>query len=82
MKGVWVAACLMLSLCLFQPRAQALDKNVRTVLVSGLYGAAAGTALGLVTYPFNHRLKTVFIGTSVGLYIGILMGFYLSLIHI
>ena len=32
--------------------------------------------LGLAALPFNQNVRTVFIGTSLGLYLGIALGFY------
>lgn len=35
-----------------------------------------GTVLGLVTFPATQEVKTIFVGTSIGLYLGIAIGVY------
>jgi hypothetical protein len=54
-----------------------LGKGTRTVLRTGLYGALAGTAVGLAALPFDRKARTVFIGTSSGLYLGLAVGLFL-----
>ena len=56
--------------------ARAMDRDVRAVLVAGGYGLLAGTALGLVSYPLTRDTRSIFIGTSVGLYLGLIAGIY------
>lgn len=58
------------------PRAAAMDRDVRTVLVAGEYGLLGGTLLGLATVPFNQDSRAIFIGSSVGLYLGLAVGLY------
>jgi hypothetical protein len=58
------------------PSAHALDRDVKAVLTTSFYGAAVGTVLGLASYPFNGNPRSIAIGTSIGLYLGIIAGFY------
>ena len=55
-----------------------LSRGTRTVLRTGLYGSLAGTAVGLVAFPFTQKVRTVFIGTSTGLYLGLALGLFLA----
>jgi hypothetical protein len=61
---------------LVSPGAQAMDRDVRSVLVAGGYGLVTGTVLGLATTPFSHNPRTIFVGSSVGLYMGLALGIY------
>lgn len=54
----------------------ALSDDVRTVMVAATYGAAAGTAAGLVSFPVSGEARNIVIGTSLGLYLGIIAGVY------
>lgn len=56
--------------------AQAIDRDVKAVLVVSTYGLLGGTVLGLAALPFNQDIRTVFIGASLGLYLGIVIGIY------
>jgi hypothetical protein len=56
--------------------AHAIDRDVRAVIVAGEYGLLGGTVLGLATLPFTESARSVFQGTSLGLYLGIAVGFY------
>jgi hypothetical protein len=53
-----------------------MDHDVRSVIVSGEFGLLGGAAIGLATLPFTGSLRNVFIGSSVGLWLGIAVGFY------
>ena len=69
--------CLLTLAILSAPaRALTLNKDVKVVLTTGIYGLAVGTAAGLVSYPISKSPRTVFIGSSVGLYLGIAVGIY------
>lgn len=70
---LWVVA---LSIALPAPSAQALDRDSRTVLKAGTYGILAGTAVGLLTWPVSQTNRSVFIGSSMGLYLGLAVGIY------
>ncbi|MGK5088411.1 hypothetical protein WDW86_12705 [Bdellovibrionota bacterium FG-2] len=62
---------------LFCPlKSYALDQSVATVIKCGEYGIVGGTILGLASLSFSKKPRTVFIGSSLGLYAGILAGFY------
>ncbi len=70
---------LALSLVLgsFVPRrAQAMDRDLRSILVGGGYGLLGGTALGLASYPLTRDTRSIWIGSSVGLYLGLVIGIY------
>ncbi len=70
-------ATLMAIACLLSPKpAQAMSRDVKSVIVAGTYGLVGGTAIGLATLPFSQDLRSVFIGSSLGLYLGIAIGFY------
>jgi hypothetical protein len=53
-----------------------MSRDVRAVLVISAYGLVGGTLLGLAALPFNQDARTVFIGSSLGLYLGIAVGHY------
>jgi hypothetical protein len=56
--------------------ASALDRDVKAILVAGEYGILGGTVIGAATLPFSQNLRSVFIGSSVGLYLGLAVGIY------
>jgi len=56
--------------------AYAMDRDVKTVIKYGGYGILVGTGVGLITWPFTQDLRAVFMGTSIGLYLGIAIGIY------
>jgi hypothetical protein len=72
---ILLAVCAATALAPVRP-AHAVDRDVRAVLIGGLYGMAGGTILGLASYPFTQKPRSIFIGTSIGLYLGIAVGFY------
>ncbi len=51
-------------------------KDVHALIVTGEYGILAGTVLGAATLPFTQNLRSLFIGSSLGLYLGIVVGIY------
>ena len=52
-------------------QAHALNRNVRAFLISGAAGAVLGTGVGLVIWPISGDFRSIFIGTSVGLFLGL-----------
>ena len=80
LRKAWslVAALALVSGVFILPssRAQAMDHDVKAVLVVSAYGLVGGTVLGLAALPFNQDIRTVFIGSSLGLYLGIAVGIY------
>ena len=56
--------------------AWAVDRDVRAVLTTSAYGVAGGTLLGLASLPLHRSGRSVFMGTSLGLYLGAIVGFY------
>ncbi len=76
-----IVALVVLSLFCASPRAEALGRTPRTLLVTAFWGLAAGTIAGAITYPFHHSLKGVFVGSAVGLYTGLAVGTYYVLDH-
>lgn len=69
-------ALLMVAGFGFSQKAQAVHRNVRTVMTTGAYGIVGGTLVGLATVPMSKDFRTMFIGSSVGLYLGIAVGIY------
>jgi hypothetical protein len=68
---------MLLAAVVATPRpSYALGRDVRAVMTTSLYGIAAGTVLGLGSYAFNHEPRSIAIGSSVGLYLGIIAGIY------
>ena len=58
-------------------RAHALDSDTRTVLRDSGYGLVGGTVIAAAFLPLTGGgARQVFIGSSVGLYIGIIAGIY------
>src|SRR3989338_3903726 len=56
------------------PRAHAIDPTIRSIIVGGMYGIVAGTALGLISYPMTGSVRGIFMGTSIGMYLGAVAG--------
>lgn len=54
--------------------ALSLHPNVKRVIVFGAYGTAFGTLGGLVSLPLSRDWRTLFLGSSVGLYLGLAVG--------
>jgi hypothetical protein len=75
LKTVFLTLLLIFTVASASP-AYAVNRDVRAVLTTRAYKIAAGTALGAVTYPFTHDFRTVLIGSSVGLFLGIAAGIY------
>lgn len=66
----------LLPVCLIASPARAVDRDVRAVLTTSAYGVAGGTLLGLASLPLHRSGRSVFMGTSLGLYLGAIVGFY------
>lgn len=57
-------------------QVHAIDRDTRSVIVAGVYGIGLGTAAGLASYPIHKSGRAIFMGTSIGLYLGIAAGIY------
>jgi hypothetical protein len=55
-------------------RAEAMSTEMRGLFRIGAYGLVGGTALGVAAYPMTGDLRTIFVGTSIGLYLGLAIG--------
>lgn len=73
--SVWIAVLLLLSVSLSES-AHAWDTDKRTIVTAAEYGLVIGTLAGLLTLPVSGSARSVFVGTSVGLYLGLLVGIY------
>jgi len=51
-----------------------MHRDVRFILTTGVLGILGGTILGLASYPMSKEIKTIFLGSSVGLYLGLAFG--------
>ncbi len=58
------------------PKAYALDRDVKAILITSTYGMVAGTALGLAAFPMTKSTRMILVGSSIGLYLGIAVGVY------
>lgn len=67
---------IVCSFFLAAPPAHGWNSDQRAVMTGGLYGAIAGTLVGLITLPVSQSGRNVFVGTSVGLYLGMVAGLY------
>src|SRR5687767_13102576 len=76
MKRFWGIIFLFLATLFAPQKSYALDTNVRTVIVAGIYGTLIGTGMGLISYPFTKNVRGIFVGSSIGLYLGIIAGIY------
>jgi hypothetical protein len=56
--------------------AHAMDKDVRTVLIASGYGAVGGAVVGLVAWPLSERAESIWIGSLVGLTLGVAVGIF------
>ncbi len=79
MKVIALVCALSFGAATFAPRAEALSRTGRSFLVMGGYGMIGGTVLGVASYPFTHQARTIFIGTSIGLYLGLALGAFYAL---
>jgi hypothetical protein len=73
--AVSLTVSLAVSLASSRPAA-AIDRDVKAVLTAGEYGIAGGTILGLAAMPFARDARAIFIGSSLGLYLGAAVGIY------
>lgn len=55
-----------------------LDKNLGVIFRTAAIGVVGGTLIGLATWPFSQNIRTVFMGSSVGLYVGAVAGVYFN----
>ncbi|MCM2279366.1 MAG: hypothetical protein NDJ89_14925 [Oligoflexia bacterium] len=67
---------LALTLLCVPSTGLALDRDQRAIAVGIFYGAGAGTVLGLASLPLARSGKGVFMGTSIGLYLGLVAALY------
>lgn len=56
--------------------AHAVHRDVKSVLTFSAYGLAAGTLVGLASFPLTQNNRSVFVGSSMGLYLGMIVGIY------
>jgi hypothetical protein len=54
--------------------AYAMDRDVKTLIKAGGYGAIGGALVGLATLPLTRDIRSIFMGSSIGLYLGIAAG--------
>lgn len=73
----WITAtCAGVIFLTAVPARAVLDQDTRTLIRTSEYGLVAGTAAGLLMWPLSGQLRSVFIGSSIGLYVGIVVGVY------
>lgn len=53
-----------------------VPRDQKAIATSGLYGIGGGMLAGLLLFPVARTSRTIFIGGSVGLYLGIAVGVY------
>lgn len=75
-QSLFLTFLLFASVLAPSQRACALDRDVKAVIITSLYGAVAGTVLGAASYPFTQSVRGIFMGTSLGLYLGAGAGLY------
>lgn len=56
--------------------AHAISRDMKSIFKAGTMGVIGGTLLGLATVPVTKKTRNIFIGSSVGLYLGLLVGVY------
>ena len=80
MRALTLILCGLLSvqtvLFVAPSNAHALEPDTRTVLKSGLYGTLAGAGAGVLSRALGSNTRSIFVGASVGLYMGLVLGFY------
>ena len=74
-RGV-IALLLAISILTSSEKAHATYSDGSTFIWMALYGMAAGTLMGLVAAPITQSGRSIFIGTSVGLYLGTAVSIY------
>ena len=71
-----VILALVISFTLTSSAVWAFERDVKAVLITSAYGAVGGTLVGLASLPIHRSGRSVFMGTSLGLYLGAIVGFY------
>ena len=61
---------------LFQAQAQSIDPKAQVMLTTAGYGCTAGGLLGIASLAFGGNGRAMAQGASLGLYAGIIFGFY------
>lgn len=74
--AVFFRALSILTIFLASTQSQAMDRDLRALITFGQYGLLGGTVVGLATVPFTHGIRSMFLGSSIGLYMGIAAGVY------
>jgi hypothetical protein len=61
------------------PQAHAkVHPNLVTIFRTAGLGVLGGTLIGLISFPFSQDARTIFMGSSVGLYVGAAAGVYFN----
>lgn len=74
MKRFAILLLMALTLATGSREAHAMSRQVRGLLTLGEYGLVGGTIIGLAAYPLTGEGRSIFIGSSVGLYVGLVFG--------
>ena len=61
-----------------RPAEAKIHRNLLVIFQAAGIGAIGGTLIGLISVPFSQNVRTVFMGTSVGLYVGAVAGVYFN----
>ena len=77
-----VVVIFVLAVAFFTPRESlALNKSAKVFVLTSTYGVMAGALTGVASLAFTsaprQHLRNIAIGSSVGLYVGILLGAYM-----
>ncbi len=74
----WLGIPLVLLALLVPSESHALrlNKDVKDVMVFSGYGLIGGTAVGLAILPLTQDLRVALMGSSIGLYLGIVAGVF------
>jgi hypothetical protein len=74
--------CLLIStVVLPHSKAYAMDPKVKVMATTALYGTVGGALLGTASLAFGTKGRAVAIGSSLGLYAGLLFGSYVVVTH-
>jgi hypothetical protein len=72
-----LALAMVTAIQVSMPRnAHALSADTRSILVGGTYGVLGGAALGLISWPLTQNPRSIALGASIGLYLGLIAGIY------
>lgn len=78
---VIIYAIGLVGLTSYSPNALSIEPKVKAVITMAGYGTVGGALLGAASLAFDTGGRSVAIGASVGLYIGLIFGSFIVVSH-